>query len=68
MRELTDQEIKDKTEIVKEALIQGWSIQIAFRRAKVKPQSKAYFMIYANLFHLISEYKAKKIDQKRYKT
>jgi hypothetical protein len=67
MRELTDQEIKEKTEIVKKSLLEGWSLQISFSKAKVKPQSEAYFIIYANLFHLISEYKAKKIDQKRYK-
>lgn len=68
MRELSDLEIKEKTEIVKQALLDQWSLQVAFAKAKIKPQSKAYFIIYANLFHLIAEYKAKKIDQKRYKT
>lgn len=67
MRELSDIEIQEKTEIVKQALLDQWSIQIAFKKANVKPQSKAYFIIYANLFNLIAEYKAKKIDQKRYK-
>lgn len=68
MRELSDPEIKEKTEIVKQALLEKWSLQVAFRKAKVKPQSKEYFIIYANLFHLIAEYKAMKIDQKRNKT
>lgn len=67
MRELSGQEIKEKTEIVKKHLLENWSIQYSFSKANVKPHSKVYYAIYTNLFYLISEYKAKKIDQKRYK-
>lgn len=59
-------DINKKIEIVREHLIDQWSIQYAFSKAKIKLNSDEYHFIYSHLINLIDAYKRRKLNDKKH--
>jgi hypothetical protein len=59
-------DINVKLEIAKKYLLDEWSIQYSFSKAKIKPHSDEYYFVYEKLKDIIDIYKAKKISEKRH--
>ena len=59
-------DINEKLEIAKKYLLENWSIQYSFSKAKIKPHSEEYYFVYEKLKDIIDAYKANKINDRRH--
>lgn len=63
---MIEHEALEKVELAKKYLLENWSIQYAFSKANINPNSEEYQFVYDKLIDLINEYKRSKINDRKH--